>query len=143
MLLALTKFPEDIPAHLPNRPDDSAGVGFQRQLEGMRRRVARCKPKPAKPMPNFEWELEEIEPEDAEEWLMSAQPPGYYLVAAQLQEPFLKNQPPESPRLSWCFSTIREGGARVVMGGQAPNWRVAQARAEAIWRLAANIRVDA
>lgn len=74
---------------------------------------------------------------------MTAQPRGYYLVAVQLKESFLKGEPPELPRISWTVSRIRNGRARVIMGGHAPNRQVAQARAEAIWLLDGNIRLDA
>ena len=129
-------------ANLPPRPDDAAGEGFALKLAAMKRRVARRKAPPVA-KPDFEWALEPVEPGAAEEWLMSASPPGFYLLAVKMKEDFLATQSLDAPRISWSVYRDKNCYLTCIMGGQAPTWQVAQARAEAIWRIAANIRTDA
>jgi hypothetical protein len=74
---------------------------------------------------------------------MSASPPGFRLEAVKLKEDFLATQSFDLPRISWCVFRDKNDCPTLIMGGQAPTWQVAQARAEAIWRIAANIRADA
>jgi hypothetical protein len=128
--------------NLPVRPDDAAGEGFALKLAAMKRRVAKRKAPPVA-KPDFQWFLEGVEPGAAEEWLMSAVPPGFRLEAVKMKEDFLATQPLDAPRISWCVFRDKNDYLTLVMGGQAPTWQVAQARAEAIWRIAANIREDA
>jgi len=132
---------EHIEPNLPPRPDDAAGEGFGRQLAAMKRRVARRRATTIA-RPDFAWVLVAVEPRAAEEWLMSASPPGYYLEVVKMKEDFLATQSADSPRISWSVHRIKNDWRTIVMGGQAPTWQVAQARVEAIWRIAANIRVD-
>jgi hypothetical protein len=133
---------EQMEANLPPRPDDAAGTGFARQLAAMKRRVANRRAPPTT-RPDYEWILEDIEPGASAEWQMSASPPGYYLLALKMKEDFLAQQPLTSPRISWSVYRTKNDAFTLVMGGQAPTWQVAQARAEAIWRIVANIRADA
>jgi hypothetical protein len=128
--------------NLTVRPDDAAGEGFALELAAMKRRVAKRKAPPVA-KPDFEWFLEGIEPGAAEEWVMSASPPGFRLEALQLKEAFLATQPLGLSRISWSVFRDKNDYLTCIMGGQAPTWQVAQARAEAIWRIAANIRADA
>lgn len=132
---------EQMEANLPPRPDDAAGEGFARQLAAMKRRVAKRK-EPPTTRPDYEWILEWVEPGAAEEWLMTATPSGYHLVAVKMKEDFLARQSPDSPRISWSVHRMKNDYLTLIMGGQAPAWQVAQARAEAIWRIIANIRAD-
>ena len=133
---------EHIEPNLPPRPDDAAGEGFARQLAAMKRRVAKRRATTI-PRPDFEWVLVPVETGAAEDWLMSASPPGYYLEVVKMKEDFLATQAADSPRISWSVHRIKNDWRVIVMGGQAPTWQVAQARAEAIWRIAANVREDA
>lgn len=129
-------------ANLPPRPGDAAGEGFALKLAAMKRRVARRKAPPAA-KPDFEWALEPVEPGAAEEWWMSASPPGFYLLAVKMKEDCLATQSLDLPRVSWSVYRDNNCYLTCIMGGEAPTWQVAQARAEAIWRIAADIRVDA
>jgi hypothetical protein len=108
----------------------------------MKRRVARRRAPPVA-KPDFNWLLEPVEPGAAEEWLMSVSPPGFYLLAVKMKEDFLATQSLDAPRISWSVYRDKNCYLTCIMGGQAPTWQVAQARAEAIWRIAANIRTDA
>lgn len=129
-------------ANLPPRPDDAAGEGFALKLAAMKRRVARRKA-PSVAKPKFEWELEPVEPGAPEEWWMSASPPGFYLLAVKTKEDFLATQPLDAPRIAWSVYRDKSCYLTCIIGGQAPTWQVARERAEAIWRIAANIRSDA
>ena len=128
-------------ADLPRRPDDAAGDGFAVALAAMKRRVARRKVPPVT-KPDFEWVLEPVEPGAAEEWWMSASPPGFYLLAVKMKEDFLATQPLDAPRIAWSVYRDKNNNLTCIVGGQAPTWQVARERAEAIWRVAANIRPD-
>ena len=129
-------------ANLPPRPDDAAGEGFALKLAAMKRGVARRKAPPVA-KPDFKWLLEAVEAGAAEEWLMSASPPGFYLLAVKMKEDFLATQPLDAPRIGWSVYRDKNNYLTCIVGGQAPTWQVAQARAEAIWRIAANIGSDA
>jgi hypothetical protein len=132
---------EHTETNLPPRSDNAAGEGFARQLAAMKRRVAKRKAA-STARPDFEWILEPVEPGAAEEWLMSASPPGYYTLALKMKEDFLATQGPDVPRISWSVYRIKSNWRAIVMGGQAPTWQAVQARAEAIWRTAANIKAN-
>ncbi len=44
----------------------------------------------------------------------------------------------DAPRISWSVYCDKNCYLTCIMGGQTPTWQVAQARADAIWRIAAN-----
>jgi hypothetical protein len=124
------------------RADDAAGEGFAVKLAAMKRQVAKRTAAPVA-KPDFEWFVDDVEPEADEEWMITASPPGLFLEVVKMQEGFLATQPPEAPRICWCVYRGTHERRTFMMGGRAPTWQVAQARAEAIWRVAANIRPDA
>ena len=93
--------------------------------------------------PDFKWLLEAVEAGAAEEWLMSASPPGCYLLAVEMKGDFAGDT------TARCATHVRSSVYRArqlyhVYHGRAScqTWRVAQARAEAIWHIAVNIRSE-
>jgi hypothetical protein len=124
---------------LPKRPDDASGEGFARQLAALKRRIARRKPSPVT-FATADWKLDYVEPGASEEWKVSAAPEGYLLLTFKMKELFMATQPLYMPWITW---SVCRANNRLVMGGQAPSLAVGQARAEAIWRVEANVRTDA
>ncbi len=75
-----------------------------------------------------------------EEWKVEASVARYVLLVFKLREAFMKKQPLFMPRICWI---VYRPSNRILMGGQAPSLQVGQARAEAIWRIDANVRANA
>lgn len=105
----------------------------------MKKRAERRKARPAIfAVP--EWELVPLDPGAAEEWKVQASAARHVLLVFKMREAFMKKQPLFMPRISWI---VYRPSNRILMGGQAPSLHVGQARAEAIWRIDANVRANA
>lgn len=120
------------------RPDDRSGRGFLRVLRFLRERLATEPGAVRGPAPSLRWVTDVSGAEGEPERSATAQYRGFRLFVVEMSEAFLAGKPRFLPRVSWCLGWGPEPDD-VRVGGPAPTFEDAKARAE----LALRVRVRA
>lgn len=126
---------------IARRPDDCSGIAFLQILRFLRERHA-AEPNAAHgSAPTLRWVTDEPGAEGEPERSATAQFGGFRLLVVEMGDAFLAGKPLFLPRVSWCLGWGPEQD-NVGVGGPAPTFEEAKARAELALRVKVRAAMD-
>ena len=123
------------------RPDDRSGRTFLQVLRFLRARLATEPNAMHQPAPTLRWVTEVSGDGGEPERSATARFRGFRLLVVEMGEAFLAGKPRFLPRVSWCLGWGPERDD-VLVGGPAPNFEDAKARAELALRVQVGAAMD-
>ena len=123
------------------RPDDRSGQAFLQILCFLRERHAAEPNTVHGSAPTLHWVTDEPDAEGEPERSATAQFGGFRLLVVDVGDTFLVGKPLFLPRVSWCLGWGPEQDD-VMVGGPAPTFEEAKARAELALRVKVRAAMD-
>ena len=123
------------------RPDDHSSRTFLQVLHFLRERLASEPEVEHGPAPTLRWVTDVSDAAGTPERIATAQFRGFRLLVVKMGETFLAGQPRFLPRVSWCLGWGRKTDD-VQVGGPAPSFEDAKARAELALRVQVGATMD-
>ena len=126
---------------IAQRPDDHSGRTFLQVLRFLRERLASEPEVEHGPAPTLRWVTSASDATSTPERIATAQFRGFRLLVVEMGETFLAGQPRFLPQISWCLGWGRKTDD-VQVGGPAPTFEDAKARAELALRVQVRAAMD-
>lgn len=123
------------------RPDDRSGRSFLQVLHFLRERLATEPCAVRGPAPVLRWAMETSNADGEPKRSATAQFNGFRLLVVEMGEAFLAGKPLFLPQVSWCLGWGPEPDD-VRVGGPAPTFEDAKARAELALRVQVRAGMD-
>ena len=123
------------------RPDDHCGRTFLQVLRFLRERLTLEPGAVREPAPTLRWVTDVSDAGGKPERIATARFRGFRLFVVEMGETSLAGQPRFLPRVSWCVSWGRKTDD-VHVGGPAPTFEDAKARAELALRVQVGATMD-